>query len=499
MITQLRKPPTPEEIEETRQRLKTMPQYRVAPPASRLAPPPDNGGSSKGQDVAAGQPIPTLEEWLSARDFSVPKYTAMLRKVGVGEPEIPDMVEMVQKELKATYEQKYTKTKPLLDAKNIFSKFKLERNVTGDFLTGIQETATRLGEAWQVVIPQYLATSSPEPPTFEEFAPGVDEKHPRREEAEALYRQEYGRVWADRQRVMSQTGDKLVEYEGKLNEWIGSHPEYRPKPEWEGGLVASIKRDPSLLANPDFIAYAVVRNSVPTLAAMAISIPTTALTGSPILGAAASFPMFASIETADLYTDLIASGANQEDASKLAVPIGAVIGSMELVGELPILQALSPVFKGPLMENIRREVVRLTLGGLIAKGAKEYTKLVAFETITEVLQEAAHNAAVKTVDENRDILANIDEVAVATIFSVQPWALLGGGASVSTSVRQARAAPTVTPPIAPAGEPPPTAIPKEVTPPISEAGQPEAGLQAGMMGVSDKEVRPQGMGRVTQV
>jgi hypothetical protein len=229
--------------------------------------------------------------------------------------------------------------------------------------------------------------------------------------------------------------ETLINLQEKYNEnkkqqlqWLLEHPELFPPEEWEGGLIEKFQAGEwDTLKNPAYWAYIAADSAAYTTAFMGTSLIVGAATGNPYIGMAAGFVLTTPAQIDDLYEDLIASGATQDQAIMLATPIGAIINSVELWGDLPALRAISPVFARAFTQNIKTQLVNMTWRQLVAKGLKTFTEIEVFEISEEVLQAAMQNAIVSTFDENRWMFENIDETILRTLVATLPLALLGSG------------------------------------------------------------------------
>lgn len=235
---------------------------------------------------------------------------------------------------------------------------------------------------------------------------------------------EIGR-WAENAGKVFQ--EKYEEGKAEQLQWLIAHPELQPPAEWEGGVIEKIKEDPGILKNPAYWAYIAAESAAFTTAFMGTSLIVGTVTQNPYLGLMAGWALTTPVMVEDLYEDLLASGASQDQALRLALPIGAVINSVEIMGDLPFLRAVSPVFARAFSQNVKTQLVNMTWRQLVAKGLRTFTDIEIAETIEEIVQEAIQNATVATIDENRDILANIPEVTVRTLIATLPLAVIGGG------------------------------------------------------------------------
>jgi len=216
--------------------------------------------------------------------------------------------------------------------------------------------------------------------------------------------------------------------QAEMRQWLIAHPELQTPKEWEGSIVEKIKEDPLLIVHdPWYIANVAAESAAFTAAFMGTSLVVGAATGNPFIGLAAGWVLTTPAMVTDLYEDLLASGATEDQALRLATPIGAVINSVEIMGDLPFLRAVSPVFARAFSRNVKRELVNLTWRQLAIKGLKTFTDIEIAETMEEVVQQAIQNATVATIDENRGMFEGIPEVTLRTLVAILPLAIIGGG------------------------------------------------------------------------
>lgn len=213
-------------------------------------------------------------------------------------------------------------------------------------------------------------------------------------------------------------------YAIQLQDKLKEHPELAPRPEWDEPMIDRFKRDPMSLLDAGYLGYQIAGN-IHTYLAVGITIGVTYATHNPLAGLATAMVLFTPLETESLRSDLIAEGASYEQATLLAVPGGAFISSLEGIGSLPVLKAVAPQFFNEFMRNVRRSVARTIFHYAVVTPAKIITVETFFE---EVPQEIFHNAFVKTVDENRDLLENVPETVLQSLVATAPLGFLGGGA-----------------------------------------------------------------------
>jgi len=227
---------------------------------------------------------------------------------------------------------------------------------------------------------------------------------------------------------------KYKKADDNYKKWLEEHPELIPREEWREGAIATIKKNPKVLLDPAFWLYHAANSISFSYAVKATTLAVGIATGNPLLaivaGTAVTYPSIAQ----NLNEELIANGATPEQAAELSVPIGGIIASVESLGDLPFLAAVSPTFKKLLNKNISNAVVKgiVKKGFLntLKKGAITVAKIELSETFEEVVQGAIQDATLQTVNENIDILKNIPETIVQTLIATAPTALIGGASDI---------------------------------------------------------------------
>ena len=246
------------------------------------------------------------------------------------------------------------------------------------------------------------------------------------------FREIYGDEYSDRvDSVQNSIRDKFRSaYAGNKSEyekWLDKNIELQPRIDYAEGVTKHIE----LITDPWYWGYEFA-NIVPFCGAVvASSIVAGALTGGNPLamiagGAAIVYP----VETQSVFEALLANGASEEQAAQIAAPSGIIIASLESLGRLPLLKAVSPHLMRLFRKEAAGELGKLTARQLVIKGIKTAGATELSEVITEVLQEATQNAAVRIINENQSIFENLDVIAAKTAIATAPLSLLGGGASM---------------------------------------------------------------------
>ncbi len=211
----------------------------------------------------------------------------------------------------------------------------------------------------------------------------------------------------------------------KFEEWVEEHPEFQPPPQASKDITENweLLKDPAYMGN-------VIGSAVPFMAGiLATSLGTLYLTKNPMLAGLAATAFATPSQSQDLADELMQYGAPEDVAAQLAVPIGAAIASVEMVGNFPILKLASPFFKS-LGGNIKKEVARRTVLELIKRFGKNFTMIQAGEVIEEILQGIIQDVTVKTYDKDRDLFDKIDETIVKTVIATTALATFGGAVSL---------------------------------------------------------------------
>ncbi|GAH81259.1 unnamed protein product, partial [marine sediment metagenome] len=162
----------------------------------------------------------------------------------------------------------------------------------------------------------------------------------------------------------------------------------------------------------------------------------TGVTGNPLLGLGAGVVVAYPAQAQDLWQELVDNGATEEEASKLAVPLGVVIASVEVLGDLPLLAAISKPFKRLLSREITKQVGKKVGAGIAKRGAKTFFAIEGAEILEELIQGGIQDATVKTFNENVDLLEKIPETVVQTAMATAPLALIGVGGATRMNINE---------------------------------------------------------------
>ena len=230
---------------------------------------------------------------------------------------------------------------------------------------------------------------------------------------------------------------KYQEGEANYQKWLKDNPELMPRKEWEKGFVETVKANPKILLDPAYLAYSVANSAIMSWAVKGTMLGVGVMTGNPVLLGLAGVAITVPFHIQELNEELMENGATEEQAAALSVPIGTAIATVEAVGDLPFLLAASPAFRKLFTNQVKKEVVKGVIKkGLLKRGVLTTGKILASETLEEDVQLWMTNAAVSTVNENRDILEGTLETTLSSLYVILPTALLGGGADIKSNIKQ---------------------------------------------------------------
>lgn len=116
--------------------------------------------------------------------------------------------------------------------------------------------------------------------------------------------------------------------------------------------------------------------------------PVAAPTAFTVASGAALFTQSAMIEGGNAYLDLIDNGYDHETASAVALGIGLVNGSLELVGSKAVAKPFQMALAKEAVSAFSKSLTRETAARAFGTFVKDYAKSLGSEVFTEVAQEA---------------------------------------------------------------------------------------------------------------
>lgn len=212
----------------------------------------------------------------------------------------------------------------------------------------------------------------------------------------------------------------------KWEEWVRDRPELRPRRKWAEGPI----QNPDILRDPGYWAYEFATTFPFLLAVMGSTVGTTALTRNPVLGLSVGVAVATAAESKNVYDALLEAGASEEDANQLTIPIAALMGGVEVIGDMPYLKKVLPRVFAKYKKDITKEIAEQSIKTVTKQGLKVGTLITATEVVEEIAQNAVLAAGQRIFDESQPIFENVPDTAIRTAIATAPLAVFGGGLSM---------------------------------------------------------------------
>jgi len=231
----------------------------------------------------------------------------------------------------------------------------------------------------------------------------------------------------------------------QYQEWLDKNPQIQPpkgRPEWNEPAYDAIKANPKLLLEPGYIPFKMAGAVSFTLGVMGTTLAVGAATGNPALALGAGVVAALPLTSQDLFEDLIENGATDQQAAELTQWIAPIIASVEVAGDIPIINQLGgKLWSKALTTNIRKQVAKKTMSYIAKQGFKQLAIGEISEIAEEVIQQAIQDATVKTVNENRKILGDVKNLITETAISTLPFSSASGISAIRQETKIAQAEP----------------------------------------------------------
>ena len=120
--------------------------------------------------------------------------------------------------------------------------------------------------------------------------------------------------------------------------------------------------------------------------------PVSAPTAFTVASGAALFTQSAMIEGGNAYLDMVDNGYDHETAAAVALGIGLVNGSLELVGSKAVAKPFQAVFAKEAVSALSKAMTRETAARAFGTFVRDYAKSLGAEVFTETAQEAVNIA-----------------------------------------------------------------------------------------------------------
>ncbi|KKN62272.1 hypothetical protein LCGC14_0514090, partial [marine sediment metagenome] len=279
--------------------------------------------------------------------------------------------------------------------------------ISDPFVTSIRGMVNATAQFWLTTVPDLL------------FRPQTEAE--RRTNGPALS----GLIDANNQALRDRWRGIAADIQQGHDALLVKNPQLQPKPEWREGHIVS---HPGFFTQTaELLSYSLwlFSNSLPyTLASVGTYSGLLLTTGNPVLAAAGTVAVLTPVLTQEVKIQLVAAGMAEGDASALSVPVGVILSTLELVGDMPFFKALFPRAWGSIRQAYTREL------GALLRGVKTGGAIITSEVLTENAQQALINLTVKLKDKDREIFGDIREVTTQTILAMLPLAALGGGVTM---------------------------------------------------------------------
>ena len=289
--------------------------------------------------------------------------------------------------------------------------------ISDPFVTSIRGMVNATAQFWLTTVPDLL------------FRPQTEAE--RRKNGPALS----GLIDANNQALRDRWRGIAADIQQGHDALLIKNPQLQPKPEWREGHIVS---HPGFFTQTaELLSYSLwlFSNSLPyTLASVGTYSGLLLTTGNPVLAAAGTVAVLTPVLTQEVKVQLVSAGMAEGDASALSVPVGVILSTLELVGDMPFFKALFPRAWGSIRQAYTREL------GALLRGVKTGGAIITSEVLTENAQQALINLTVKLKDKDREIFGDIREVTTQTILAMLPLAALGGGVTMVRASPAASAA-----------------------------------------------------------
>jgi len=199
-------------------------------------------------------------------------------------------------------------------------------------------------------------------------------------------------------------------------------------PVYGAGFLDSVKSNPGVLADPTLWAETIGQTLPYTLATIGSMVVSQLVTGTPIYGTPFAFGLTWGVEGQGIYDDAIKNGATRAQAESLAELFGTLSAVVETAGDAVFVGAL-----GGMTSKITSSLGRNVADGAIRTAAlqtgwSKLTDSAVFELMNqggqEWLEQVIHNAAIKTVNENREMLENAASAFVGGVVGSLPFTFI---------------------------------------------------------------------------
>ncbi len=162
----------------------------------------------------------------------------------------------------------------------------------------------------------------------------------------------------------------------------------RREAELDAGVTGTVVQTLGQMLDTVPTALAIGGTAAAGATALGPAAPVAAPTAFTVASGAALFTQSAMIEGGNAYLDLIDNGYDHETASAVALGIGLVNGSLELVGSKAVAKPFQMALAKEAVSAFSKSLTRETAARAFGTFVKDYAKSLGAEVFTETAQEA---------------------------------------------------------------------------------------------------------------
>jgi len=159
------------------------------------------------------------------------------------------------------------------------------------------------------------------------------------------------------------------------------------------GVSGNVAQTLGQMADTVPTAAAIGAAAATPMLALGPAAPVSASTTFTVASGAALFTQSAMIEGGNAYLDMIDNGYDHQTAASVALGVGLVNGSLELVGTKAVAKPFQAVFAREAVSALSKAMTRETAARAFGTFVRDYAKSLGAEVFTETAQEAVNIAA----------------------------------------------------------------------------------------------------------
>lgn len=226
---------------------------------------------------------------------------------------------------------------------------------------------------------------------------------------------------------IARLADRIERRDRLDREWLLHHPEAQPDPRY-----LRPEENPEIKTEPAYWAY-IMAQMVPYSLMAFVGAATGSLVAGPPGAVVGATAVLTPVTTADLYRELIQSGATPKQAANVSAALGPVSAGLESMTEAIGLSKLAPGIGRALTQGFTRKLGYHVFRQALAQGGKAFTAMEVGEILTEQSQNVLTNLARMGFDESVSAFDGWQEVLFQVTVGALPMAGFGSAvASITT-------------------------------------------------------------------